>query len=30
MHNGHVLFDEAAFEYGVAMYIQAAMDTLEA
>jgi amidohydrolase len=28
MHNGHVLFDEAAFEYGVALYIQAAMDTL--
>ena len=30
MHNGHVLFDERAFEIGVALYIQVALDALEA
>ncbi|MBQ1446633.1 MAG: amidohydrolase [Solobacterium sp.] len=30
MHSGHVLFDERAFETGVALYIQVAMDALEA
>ncbi len=29
-HNGHVLFDEASFPYGVALYVQVALDALEA
>lgn len=29
-HNGHVLFDESSFEYGVALYVQVALDALEA